>query len=108
MAIVRSCHGNAALIQLQREDGKPLISGRRVTGFSDFDERLSGTRDQFPFYLQDAMADASAKYEKALLPFTSYVVTDGRLVTGQKPRSSKAVASQVLSLLQSKAESAAR
>lgn len=54
------------------------------------------------------MADASAKYEKALPPFTSYVVTDGRLVTGQKPRSSKAVARQVLSLLQPKAESAAR
>lgn len=102
------CHGNAALIQLQRADGKPLISGRRVTGFSDFQERLSGTRDQVPFYLQDAMVDAGAKYEKALLPFTSYVVTDGRLVTGQNPKSSEAVARQVLSLLQPKAESAAR
>lgn len=102
------CHGNAALIQLRGEDGKPLISGRRVTGFSNFEELLSGTRDQVPFYLQDAMVDAGGKYEKALLPFTSYVVTEGRLVTGQNPQSSEAVARQVLSLLQPKAESAAR
>ncbi|WP_161563988.1 hypothetical protein [Cupriavidus lacunae] len=46
------------------------------------------------------MVDAGAKYEKAFLPFTSYVVTDGRLVTGQNPQSSEAVARQVLSLLQ--------
>lgn len=94
------CHGNAALVQLQGVDGQPLIAGRRVTGFSNMEERLSGMRSQVPFLLQDAMVATGAKYEKAFLPFTSYAVTDGRLVTGQNPQSSKAVAQQVLAVLQ--------
>lgn len=94
------CHGNAALVQLQDADGQPLIAGRRVTGFSNAEERLSGMRSQVPFLLQDALEAAGAKYEKAFLPFTAYAVTDGRLVTGQNPQSGKAVAQQVLALLQ--------
>lgn len=93
------CHGNAALVQLQDADGRPLIAGRRITGFSNFEERLSGMRSQVPFFLQDALEAAGAKYEKAWWPFTAYAVTDGRLVTGQNPQSGKAVAGQVLALL---------
>ncbi|MFT3817231.1 MAG: type 1 glutamine amidotransferase domain-containing protein [Rubrivivax sp.] len=93
------CHGNAALVQLQGPDGRPLVAGRRVTGFSNVEERLSGMRSQVPFFLQDALEAAGARYEKALLPFTAYAVTDGRLVTGQNPQSGKAVAQQVLALL---------
>lgn len=54
---------------------------------------------QVPFFLQDALEAAGAKYEKAFLPFTAYAVTNGRLVTGQSPQSGKAVAQQVLALL---------
>ena len=93
------CHGNAALVQLRSTDGQPLIAGRRVTGFSNFEERLAGVRDQVPFLLQDALEAAGAKYEKAWIPFTSFAVTDGRLVTGQNPQSGKAVGQQVLTLL---------
>lgn len=93
------CHGNAALIQLQGPDGQPLIAGRRVTGFSNLEERLSGMRGQVPFFLQDQMEATGARYEKAWLPFTPYAVTDGRLVTGQNPQSSQAVAQQLLVLL---------
>jgi len=93
------CHGNAALLQLQDTDGRPLIAGRRVTGFSNLEEHLSGVMSQVPFLLQDAMEAAGARYEKAWLPFTAFAVTDGRLVTGQNPQSGKAVAEQVLALL---------
>mgnify|MGYP002382183649 CR=1 FL=1 len=93
------CHGNAALIQLQDKDGRPLIAGRRVTGFSNFEELLSGMKSQVPFFLQDALEAAGAKYEKAWLPFAAYAVTDGRLVTGQNPQSGKVVAEHLLALL---------
>lgn len=94
------CHGNAALLQLQDAQGRPLIAGRKVTGFSNFEESLAGTREQVPFLLQDDIVAAGAQYEKAWLPFTAYAVTDGRLVTGQNPQSSRAVAERVLTLLQ--------
>ncbi len=102
------CHGNAALVQLQDKDGKPLINGRRITGFSNLEERLSGMRSQVPFFLEDALVDAGAKYEKAFLPFTSYAITDGRIVTGQNPQSGRAVALQVLALLQLQAKSVSK
>lgn len=93
------CHGNAALIQLQGPDGKPLVAGRRVTGFYNFEELLSGMKSQVPFFLEDAIEAAGGLYEKAWLPFISYAVTDGRLVTGQNPQSGKAVGEHVLALL---------
>lgn len=43
--------------------------------------------------------DAIYFYEKALLPFTTKVVVDGRLVTGQNPQSARATAEQVAALL---------
>lgn len=52
-----------------------------------------------PYNAEQEMKNRAALYEKALLPFTSNVVTDGRLVTGQNPQSAKATAKQVAYLL---------
>lgn len=93
------CHGAAGLLDLQNADGTPLIANKTVTGFSNFEELLSGVKNQVPFYLQSEMEEDGANYKKALLPFTSYVQTDGRLVTGQNPNSSKEVAERVLAVL---------
>lgn len=38
-------------------------------------------------------------YEKARLPFVSYAVADGKLVTGQNPGSAKETARKVAALL---------
>lgn len=45
------------------------------------------------------MKQRGARYDKAFLPFVSHVVVDGRLVTGQYPRSAKATAKRIASLL---------
>lgn len=94
------CHGAAGLLDLQNSDGTSLIADKEVTGFSNFEELLSGVKSQVPFYLQSEMEADGANYTKALVPFTSYVVTDGRLVTGQNPNSSKEVAVAVLAALE--------
>lgn len=93
------CHGLAGLLDLQAEDGKPLLEGRRVTGFSNLEESLSGVKDQVPYQLQSEMEARGARYEKSLLPFGSFALTDGRLITGQNPRSSKALAQALLAAL---------
>ena len=93
------CHGAAGLLDLQDEDGKPLIAGRRVTGFSNLEETLSGVKDQVPYPLQSELEAKGARYEKSLLPFGSFALTDGRIVTGQNPGSSKAVAQALLAAL---------
>ncbi len=94
------CHGAAGLLDLQTEGGRPLIEGRLVTGFSNTEETLSGVKDQVPFLLQDELQSRGAKYDKSIIPFRSYAVTDGRLVTGQNPSSGKAVAEALLQAIE--------
>lgn len=95
------CHGVSGLLSLHDENGKPLIEGRTITGFSNFEEVLSGMKPQVPFLLQDALVSRGARYTKAFLPFTSYVVTDGRIITGQNPQSSKEIGEVVVKRLAS-------
>jgi len=90
------CHGAAGLLDLQTEEGRPLVEGRLVTGFSNTEEVLSGVKDQVPFSLQDELLSLGVRYDKSIIPFWSYAVTDGRLVTGQNPSSGKAVAKALL------------
>ncbi len=93
------CHGVAGLLPLKDETGKPLIAGRKVTGFSAAEEFLSGIKSQVPFMLQDELVNRGASYEKALLPFTSYVVVDDRIITGQNPQSSEEIGEAVVNRL---------
>ena len=93
------CHGYCGLLNTTLSDGKRLVDGRKLTGFSWTEEILAGVAKKMPYNAEQEMKDRGARYEKALFPFTSNVVTDGRLVTGQNPQSAKATAKQVVTLL---------
>lgn len=93
------CHGVGGLLPLQDENGKPLISGRTVTGFANIEETLSGIKSQVPFSLQNGLIERGANYKEASVPFTSYVVSDDRIITGQNPQSSKEIAEAVVKRL---------
>jgi len=95
------CHGVGGLLPLQNENGKPLIAGRKVTGFANIEETLSGIKSQVPFSLQNEHIDRGANYKQAFIPFTSYVVSDNRIITGQNPQSSKEIAEAVVKRLSS-------
>lgn len=93
------CHGYCGLLNTTLSNGKRLVDGRRVTGFSWVEEILAGVSKKMPYNAEQEMKNRGALYEKALLPFTSNVVVDGRLVTGQNPQSAKATARKVVSIL---------
>ncbi len=95
------CHGVAGLVGVKDDRGEPLIKDKAITGFSSREESLARMKSQVPFFLEDRLVGEGARYQKAWLPFTSYVVTDGRLVTGQNPQSAAAVAQAVVGLLTS-------
>lgn len=92
------CHAPAVFRHTTAQDGKPLVSGRRVTGFSNSEEAAVGLTDIVPFLVEDMLKANGGLYEKAddWAPLT---VTDGRLVTGQNPASSVGAAQAVLTLL---------
>lgn len=93
------CHGYCGLLNTTLSDGSLLVAGRRITGYSWVEEILAGVARKVPYNVEAQMRQRGARYEKALLPFTSNVVVDGRLVTGQNPQSAKATAEQVIALL---------
>ena len=93
------CHGPAGLIHARRGDDSPLLKGRRVTGFTNMEERLAGLHDKVPFLLEDAMKAAGGDFHSALLPMLSHVERDGNLLTGQNPQSSHAIAKAMVEAL---------
>ncbi|MFT4110891.1 type 1 glutamine amidotransferase domain-containing protein [Propionicimonas sp.] len=93
------CHGYCGLLNTQLSDGELLVAGREVTGFAWQEEVLAGVDKLVPYNAEEEMKKRGAHYHKALLPFVSHVVTDGRLVTGQNPGSAKATAQRVAAVL---------
>lgn len=91
------CHGSIALAQVRLADGRPLVSGRNVTGFSAEEEALFGKRwaREFPFPLEDTLRARDARWIESP-PMMPGVAIDGRLVTGQNPYSTGPVADAVL------------
>lgn len=93
------CHGYCGLLNTRLSDGRLLVEGRRLTGFSWTEEVLAGVARKMPYNAEAEMKRRGARYEKARLPFVPHAVADGRLVTGQNPGSAKAVAKKVAALL---------
>ena len=92
------CHGPAALRRARRPAGAPLVQGRQVTAFSDSEEAAVGLTAVVPFSVEAMLRGNGGRYSKAA-DFQPYVVTDGRLVTGQNPASSAPAAEALLALL---------
>ncbi|RGE22430.1 type 1 glutamine amidotransferase domain-containing protein [Leucobacter sp. wl10] len=93
------CHGYCGLLDTRLSDGSHLVSGRNLTGFSWREEVLAGVDGLVPYNVEELMKERGARYSKALLPFVSNTVVDGRLVTGQNPGSAKETATRVAELL---------
>lgn len=94
------CHGPAGLVNVKDETGAPLVSGRRVTGFSDSEERAAGLDEAVPFLLETRLRELGGRYEN-VADFQPFAIADGRLVTGQNPASSALTARLTLEALNS-------
>lgn len=94
------CHGPVALLNVQLSDGRTLIEGKRITSFTEAEERADNHTlgDVIPFLLDRALTEQGAVFSKAE-PFESHVVVDGNLITGQNPASASGVAAEMIKLL---------
>ncbi len=92
------CHAPAIFKHTKGPDGKSLVSGRKVTGFTNTEEEGVGLTEIVPFLVEDMLKANGGLYEKGP-DWGSYVVVDGNLVTGQNPASSEAAAKELLKLL---------
>lgn len=92
------CHAPAAFKHPKGAGGKPLVAGKTVTGFTNTEEEGVGLTKVVPFLVEDMLKANGGNYEKGS-DWASFVVIDGKLVTGQNPASSAEAARKLLHLL---------
>lgn len=85
------CHAPGVLRHVKTPAGKPLVEGKKVTGFTNTEEEAVGLTNVVPFLVEDELIAKGGIYSKGE-DWSSYVVRDGLLITGQNPTSSQATA----------------
>jgi putative intracellular protease/amidase len=89
------CHAPGVLRHVRTPDGRPVVEGKRVTGFTNTEEAAVGLTDVVPFLVEDELKAKGGIYSKGE-DWASYVVRDGLLITGQNPGSSAETAAALL------------
>lgn len=92
------CHAPGVLRHAKTADGKPLVQGRQITGFSNAEEAAVQLTDVVPFLVEDELIRLGGLYSSGA-DWQPHVVSDGLLVTGQNPASSVGVAQALLDRL---------
>ncbi|KAF1804271.1 class I glutamine amidotransferase-like protein [Mucor lusitanicus] len=90
------CHGPAILPGIKGDDGKSIINGKTVTGFTNEGEVqlniLDKIKDDKVPTIEEAAASVGATYVAPPTPFADFNKTDGRVVTGANPASAHSTA----------------
>ena len=89
------CHAPGVLRHVKSADGRPLVAGKKVSGFTNTEEEGVGLTDVVPFLVEDELKKLGGVYSQGP-DWGSYVVQDGLLITGQNPGSSQAAAALLL------------
>ncbi|MCG6871215.1 MAG: type 1 glutamine amidotransferase domain-containing protein [Gammaproteobacteria bacterium] len=89
------CHGPAVLLRARDANGKPLVDGKEVTGFSNSEEAAVGLTEVVPYLLEEQLSARGGVYRK-VDNWNVLAVVDGQIITGQNPASSAAVAEALL------------
>ena len=95
------CHAPGALRHVRTPAGRPLVEGKRVTGFTNSEEEGVGLTEVVPFLVEDELKAKGGKFERTE-DWGVFIVTDGLLTTGQNPASSSAAAARLLEKVRQK------
>ncbi len=93
------CHGPGGLLPIVLSNGKSILDGKHITGFTREEEIAFGTIDKIPYLLEESLMHKAYKYSK-LQPGVEHVIVDGHLITGQNPSSAGAVGREIVKQLQ--------
>ncbi len=91
------CHAPAVLLKAKTPNGEPLVKGKKVAGFTNSEEDAVQLTQVVPLLVEDELIRLGGEYSK-VDDWQSYAITDGKLITGQNPASSEAVAKAILEL----------
>lgn len=85
------CHGVSGFVDAVDARGDVIVKDKLITGFSNFEDTLDGSKKLMPFLLETELKRNGARYRRNLIPFTTRVEVDGHLITGQNPQSAREV-----------------
>lgn len=95
------CHGQASFLAAGDATSWPF-KGRRISSFSNTEETQVGLADNAPWLLEDRLRAGGAVIRNGD-PWSSHVVIDGNLITGQNPQSAEGVTAAVIKALSQRA-----
>ena len=98
------CHAPGVLRHVKTPEDKPLVAGKKVTGFANTEEAIMQLTEVVPFLVEDELKAKGGVFSKGD-DFAPYVVSDGLLITGQNPASSGPAAALLLEQLAAVAKS---
>jgi putative intracellular protease/amidase len=93
------CHAPAATFAAKNEDGSWPFAGYRMTGLSNFEEKLNSFGRKAIWLLEDRLRASGADYRKGRLPLRPFMEVDRNLYTGQNPASSELLAKRLMEVL---------
>lgn len=89
------CHGPAGLILAQDKSGESILKGKKVTSFTNKEEKIQKMEEAVPFLLETELRKLGANFEDAG-PWSEHVVDYHNIITGQNPQSSLLLAEKVV------------
>ncbi|WP_457108770.1 type 1 glutamine amidotransferase domain-containing protein [Methylobacterium sp. P5_C11] len=92
------CHAPGVLRHAKSPNGRSIVEGKAVTGFTNTEEEAVGLTEVVPFLVEDELKRNGGAFSKGG-DWEPYVVGDGLLITGQNPASSGPAAERLLDLL---------
>lgn len=95
--IAAICHGPAGLLTAEK-DGVPFVSGRKLTAFTNEEEKCAKMDGLTPFFLEDALKEKNAFFMQTNGGEIN-VVEDDNLITAQNHQSSAPFAQTVINHL---------
>ncbi|KHE68011.1 type 1 glutamine amidotransferase domain-containing protein [Halobacillus sp. BBL2006] len=89
------CHGPSGFVGVKDHNDQPFVKGRKMTGFTNEEEKQTGLEKVVPFSLEDRLREEGAVFETGET-FKDHVIVDRNFVTGQNPQSSLSTAQAVI------------
>lgn len=96
------CHSTTLLLEAKKSNGELLVKGKTWTGFADAEEEFAdkavGMKIQ-PYRIEEEAKKIAGTIFKVAVPFSSYAIQDGNLITGQQQNSGAAAAELMIKSL---------
>ena len=92
------CHAPGVLRHVKTAQGRPLVEGKKVTGFTNSEEAAVGLTEVVPFLVEDELKAKGGTWSSGP-DWGPYILQDGLLITGQNPASSAPAAQRLIETL---------